>query len=180
MTFDPSNDDIPADELAHAARIAEGNAAFLSMTPAQQRVRIAEETIAAIDAGEFRAENGTYLWQYSSDHACVGCGLGLSFATMCNLNGWRRGHLSPELMRQRMVSYFSESEMKTIECAFEGWSKGLCGWREVTDSTTAFNAGIDDPNERLRRIMRNIIKHKGTFVPEDRTRGGTRGRKVGK
>lgn len=180
------------DELRIAKRIADRNARFLKATPAMQRVMVAQDVIEAINAGEFVPASGTYLGQgmprYSAEtHSveieprCVGCALGATFVAFFGLLGrkmpLKRNNsgdihfLDATTMRDTLQELFGLEQLLAMECAFEGWNRDASA--HGTDETFAFNRGedlcrLDDDAECLRRVMRNVIRNRGTFVPGDR------------
>ena len=61
----------------------------------------------------------------------------------------------------KLAGVFSAEQLLLIECAFEGFD--LVAWAK--EATREFYGKYPDPSERLKAIMRNIIKHKGVFAP---------------
>lgn len=165
----------PTSELVFARRIANRNAKFLKATPAQQRVMLAEDVIAGLDSGEYRARSGTYLAQHDvDDHTaerCIGCALGLTFVACLSATGGRVSVHTPVHVMRSTLSMFSEETLLQMEAAFEGW--GAEASRGGNAETEAFNRSsggerFDDDEKCLRRVMLNVIRHRGEFVPSDR------------
>lgn len=180
------------DELRIAKRIADRNARFLKATPAQQRVMVAQDVIEAIDAGEFVPASGTYLWQgmprfreetrsVEIEPRCVGCALGATFAAFFGLLGrkmpLKRNNsgdihfLDATTMRETLQGLFGLEQLLHMECAFEGWNRDASAYG--TNETFVFNRDgnmmrLYDDAECLRRVMRNVIRNRGTFVPADK------------
>jgi hypothetical protein len=69
---------------------------------------------------------------------------------------------------KRLLDHFSADQLNEIEAAFEGCSYPSITW---IDSDRVFNIDWKEafPNDkvRFRRIMENIIRNEGTFVPSD-------------
>lgn len=74
--------------------------------------------------------------------------------------------------KDRLRKVFSEEQLCLIESAFETvhfndfynlvQDKDL---DDKVDRAVAFGEKYDDPDKRLRAIMRNIVKNEGTFIP---------------
>lgn len=178
----PSNDkNIPTGELRLARRIASKEAAtqksntrFHSLPRNKQRVEIAKDVLKALGEWLF-AEPGTYLWHrrdYETRYSevtedgvtkCDVCALGAVFACAEVRQGRPVKSASSDTMVTRLEDYFTENELRTIEAAFEGFGVGTTP--EATRATEAFNANVGTPQTRMARIMRNIIRNDGTFIP---------------
>jgi hypothetical protein len=166
----------PTSELAFARRIANRNAKFLKASPERQRVMLAEDIIAGLDSGEYRARSGTYLAQRDfmgdgSEERCVGCALGLTFVACLSATGGRVSVHTPVHVMRSTLSMFSEETLLQMEAAFEGWgAEASRGGNAETEAFNRSNGGerFDDDEKCLRRVMLNIIRHRGEFVPSDR------------
>jgi hypothetical protein len=129
-----------------------------------------------------------------SDKQCKACAIGSIFvAAVDTFDSLRVGDLrynynqpNDDDMIEYLGRWFSESELRIIEVAFEGntdqWENGFEG--ELADDATAaliFHEAIEEraceEEERtgktpsigtmlLTAIMENIVKNKGVFVPE--------------
>lgn len=146
---------------------------FDKLSRAEQRVVIARDLIARLDAKEFIAKSGTYfnvritpkeLADESTEvrdllkhKVCKGCQIGGLF--LCAVN--RHNKLSigdlgnptyAELgMRDYLEKFFTVRQLNEVEKAFERWE-------EFDDWNVA------GPADRMRTIANNIIRNKGQFV----------------
>ena len=121
---------------------------------------------------------------------CRACALGGMFACVVeqkkgvNLHEFNRGwadedggyrdYGSQEQMHDMLGEFFDADELRNIENAFEGRDRegGIVNgagafYDEMAFSEDAlkFNAGIRSPKKRMQRIMRNIIRNEGRFIP---------------
>lgn len=87
-------------------------------------------------------------------------------------------HFDPSVIRERLRPFFGKRQLALIESAYEGrdmsnanevWPKWDDPFRDEIDRAVEFNNrrdGVDfHPEKRLRRIMENIVAHRGNFVP---------------
>lgn len=146
---EPSNDKIPADEMAFAreqARIGAENKAFAKASLADQRVAIAKDVLAWLKLGKLKAKKGTYLETNTNDvsliaadgETCTACALGaifacaaakanaVSFTKIDRFNLCEYVPCSSWDMHDLLAPYFTRDELKNIENAFEG--KDRDGW----------------------------------------------------
>jgi len=73
-----------------------------------------------------------------------------------------------DLRVNRLEDHFSVDQINEIEAAFEGKSypeMNFTHGRHVVNYE--WRLAFPDPKERFRAIMRNIIRNRGTFVPND-------------
>ena len=139
------------------------------ISKAKQRVLIAKDALEWEAAGALIAAQGQYvapllapidgsLWQQARDTfigKCQVCALGaLLVAKAVRYDNVTREALLGQ-NTQALREHFDEDQLTLIESAFEGWNDE--SW---------FDA-YPDESARFRAIMRNIIRHKGTFVPSD-------------
>lgn len=181
-----SNDkNIPKDEFAFARQLADqalrtaaANAAFAKMTPAEQRVTIAKDVLEWMASGRLEAvEPGeTYLHEsrnipYTVDsEQCIACGVGALLACTTARDIDVRvpvGILDGMICRIALEKYFESNQLHMIEAAFEGLNRRLGSWPDTDDLEVSldFAEAGKNPPDRMRRIMRNIIRNKGTFKP---------------
>ena len=161
---------------------AKRNAAFEALPANEKRVLIARDVIAQLAIGKLEAQSGTYVETDATvkkasqdlqvllkpkDVSCTVCGIGALF--VC---GVQRGNdlkaSSVHLFEDDNVNvggfqayaylrrYFSNSQLKMIEAAFEQWAH---------DKGGDFAYYVEDDETRLRLIMENIILNNGTFNP---------------
>lgn len=187
MKTEQANDNIPADEMlfaeriAYEATIADRNAEFEAMSTSEQRVTIAKDVLEWLRIGKLEATKGTYMEMYSRDTGldcglfttdlqCMACALGAVFACAVTRSpGNFTGDRGNEGMRQALEPYFSESQLRLIEVAFEVWcfAEGEDDEMAVPGCGAAYMFGreFDNSTNRMAAIMRNIIANEGTFAP---------------
>jgi hypothetical protein len=162
---------------------------FEGLTPAEKRVAIAEDVLERLRTGRVKAAHGAYVrgafGRMTEDIAdafdqvktCKACAIGATFvAALAMGRGFLKSdmrsfydqtisEMRPTDMKFYLSRYFNTDQLKAIECAFEGWIyEEDCHFHfEITH----FNDGIDDPAERMARIMRNIVENDGLFAPEN-------------
>ena len=148
------------------------------ITKAKQRVLIAKDALKWEAAGALRpSETRGYVypvkspWPYEDDYKqardvnigpCHVCALGgLFVAKAVRYNAvtirqltWGHGGAATECLED----HFSIEQLELIEGCYEIWP-----WR----SEDALRWGRFNRPERFRRIMKNIIRNKGTFVSWD-------------
>lgn len=150
------------------------------MNKKQARITIARDVMARIKAGTLKAKRAVYLdvpgvesWQEPTKEQmaqknCKACALGsmLVCATTAGHLNPDGQHLGSDAIHELLGKYFSRQQMADIEGAFEGKR-----YEHVVDSDLSskealkFNKGVGKAKDRLARIMRNIIRNEGTFVP---------------
>lgn len=82
-------------------------------------------------------------------------------------------HFSSGEMHKYLISYFSREQLVLIEDAFEGApvqddEDGTYGCQTESPlrrKAEKFNKGARSDTKRLERIMNNIVKNNGTFIP---------------
>lgn len=155
--------------------VIKANAKFAKLTPAQKRVAVAKDVLKHLGEGTLVATKGDYLSVYDTGptgEECHACALGAVFACATILDGGRKALteddscLSSHTMVRELenAGIFSTEQLRTIECAFEGWGPDTSE-EYGTEDTLAFNRGVTRPRTRMARIMRNIIANNGEFVP---------------
>jgi hypothetical protein len=116
--------------------------------------------------------------------ACQVCGIGACFFGLVNLGNSaptadfilggvkRETRLSDGNMRELLRKVFPSAQLTLIECAFEesnGFndygSDGYYAKPINKEKAKNFGNKFDNDEDRLKAIMGNIIKHKGTFKP---------------
>ena len=156
-----------------------------TMTPAEQRVAIAKDALAWIEAGALKPRTGAYV---SPTHdfnlgdfgkqlrdtvlgQCVTCALGAMFIAKavrfdeCPVTGVSTFFGSN--VRMRLAQHFEIKQIGLIEAAFE-----CCpSYSPLLDPAAAVRFGrkYRSDRNRLTAILCNIIANDGTFVPEARS-----------
>lgn len=164
----------------------------LSKLPKDQaRVLIAQDVLKQIKAGKIAAVAGSYLILYNasgkeqfhevleSASDCEVCALGslmysrVLLADKMNCSGFRK-HLFIDRSdlddMKELLKYFETEELAKIELFFEGYSTGNYAGIHIQSAENrkqAYDFLIKFPEQnRLQKIMQNIIDNGGTFVPE--------------
>lgn len=162
---------------------------FDKKTKAQQRVIIAKDVILRISLGKIKPKTRVFcrlpnifkgeenydlksfvLSKTRSCEACAKGGLFMSFVGINN-NFTRQGHYLSSCMdsdsMKALSTIFSKKQLAMIETAFEKTTS--FGTSDTSsyedDKSEAFGAKYDSPKKRLKAIMQNIVKNKGTFKP---------------
>jgi len=150
---------------------------FDEPTKAEQRVVIAKDLIARLNAQKFIAKSATYLdaevprSTKGVDDAkavlttapCIGCEIGgLFLCAVDRFNALKledagdvvRGSFAGNCyqMETYLSRWFPKRTLDAVERAFEGWDR-YEGW-----------ANKRTPDQRMRAISRNIIRNKGRFI----------------
>lgn len=128
--------------------------------------------------------------------SCQACALGSLFACAADvvpslkvvdtyvgqtLQNWTHDDSVRTTFRQQdtfkaLTPFFSEAQLHMIECAFETAVVSGNIRRPQRGQCERFNEGISSPKTRLRRIMNNIIRNDGLFVPGDKFDAKKKGR----
>ena len=186
---------VPTDERVLArrlqtegARLARANAEFAALSPAVQRVAIAQDVLAWLSIGRLRATISNYLSDGADDYStestrCDACALGAVFAVTATRStrvaraldeAW--SELDPDEMQDTLAPYFDLEQLRLIETAFEADvayaglpDDELCqasqeAWWARADAAAKFCEHLG-PKGRMRAIMKNVIQHNGTFDP---------------
>lgn len=92
------------------------------MDNAQQRIALAKDVLAKLDAGELRPRFGAYLLPDAK--GCLTCALGSMMVACCGVPKIGTGSIgaNPARVIECLAPLFSVSELATIEAAFEGRS----------------------------------------------------------
>jgi len=174
--------------------VAERNAWFASLTPAKKRIQIAKDVLAQLDAKVIEAQAGTYFLIENLDEkfnnkefielqkilvgtnsACQCCAKGALFAAKVrNYNDCKvdvHGEsvaVSEGTMRRNLAEIFDQYQYNLIENAFEV-NSGMNLHDDKRKNRKLIRAGymyrdVDGDETRMRMIMQNIIKNRGTFV----------------
>lgn len=163
---------------------------FDKLPKAEQRVVIAKDLIARLDAKRFKASGGYFqattripLKAVANDEAqvkevfaakvCRGCELGGMFAAAldrCNAlkledlspdSRVRQGHVDEYDIRDYLGRWFSNRTLHELEYAFEGWESH---YTEI--DYEQFYRAVPNAEKRMRLITQNIIDNNGTFKPK--------------
>lgn len=174
------------------ASLVRKQASFAKLPKAQQRVRIAKDVLEQLRLKRLIATHGTYVrttgkvvsldtevCSLTAGKDCYVCGLGALFvAGVERADAFKVGDstraqqfIPVESLRFEGASgrdcyaylkrFFSESQLQAIENWFEGFGNGDKAPRELYPA-----AWLDFTSEqRMRRIMQNIVDNGGTFKP---------------
>ena len=153
------------------------------MTRAERRVEVAKDVIRTIKAGKLVAGHEGYVdsrsiapkekeddraWarRLMSENKCTVCARGaMMLCKVAKHDGFDVKRIRPNYFgeleigqddtSQALSDCFSDHQLSLIECAYEWWGE----WE--------FDAWCDLPaNERMIKIMKNIIANEGTFKPK--------------
>lgn len=106
---------------------------------------------------------------------CEVCALGSIFVSSVNLyngvhfeNGDEALESFNDLSLSPLSKYFSEESLALIECCFEGEDGAHYNSTSEKEFAIgiAYNRSFRSPKERLIAIMKNIVRNKGDFIPE--------------
>jgi hypothetical protein len=150
------------------------DAEFAALPKAEQRVALATDALAWLEAGGLVAKTGLYvhpvdisvhvsraMWKAQARDTVIGpcnvCGLGaLLISKIVRSDGCTVGELlvrPGSLAYEKLEEHFSFGQLANIDTAFERhWTKRY-----------------PDPKSRLAAILENIIRNGGTFVAEEVT-----------
>jgi hypothetical protein len=173
--------------------VAERNAWFASLTPAKKRIQIAKDVLAQLDAKVIEAQAGTYFLIENLDKkfnnkeielqkilvgtnsACQCCAKGALFAAKVrNYNDCKVDvygdcvAVAEGTMRRNLAEIFDQYQYDLIETAFEV-DPSMNFHDDKRKNRKLIRAGymyrdVDEAETRMRMIMQNIIKNRGTFV----------------
>lgn len=175
-------------------KISRANLAFQKMKPSEKRIQIARDVLAQLVSKRLMPKYGVWLagaknkFLFSKNvegdsevkdifakvKQCEGCALGGMF--MCAVE--RADKLKMNQLQDYgdsyginigtgdtfsyMKKFFSKAQLEMIECAFEAGNGSV---RYGNYDAVEFVRDIDEPGERMRLIMENIVVNKGTFKP---------------
>jgi hypothetical protein len=144
-------------------------------TRAKQRVAIAKDALAWIEAGALEPTTGLFISPSRADcysskgqlrdtvlgkcHVCALGSLLLAKAVrfdnvLCN----QMNYLNTRMGVGPIADHFDRNQLLLIESAFEGYS-------DEDNDVQIFYSKYPDPKDRLVAILKNLIKNKGTFKP---------------
>jgi hypothetical protein len=165
------------------------NAAFKAATKQERAVMVAKDALKMLNAGKTKATTGNWVTledKFDSEivqdtqicdlsdkfKGCKVCVLGsLMLSEIRHTNklkfGDVMGTFDYEYEGKRLNKIFSKPQQKLMELAFEGGG-GLFGYYDVDDDKIIkienFYSEYPDEEERLRAILKNVIKNGGKFV----------------
>ena len=163
------------------------NAAFKAATKAERAVMVAKDALKMLNAGKTKASPGDWVRLDDSPEIyqevqicdvsdqfkyCSVCALGsLMLSEIRHTNKLKMSDVGYEIdyhtYGRRLNKLFSKSQQKLMELAFEG-GMGMFHVDDVKsselDKIDTFYGEHSDQEERLRAILKNIIKNKGKFV----------------
>lgn len=166
---------------------------FKDMTKRQKAVAIAKDVLKQIAAKTYKATPGVYVMQkirrtpppaFSAKDLkkCEVCAIGSCFVSAARLGGQKEfDRLITTIQRDEygtggeivhtkyltdlpvkwdgLAPYFDAQDIQNMESAFEPQSF------DGTDAATEKYKSVKDPTMRLKKIMRNVIRNRGHFIP---------------
>lgn len=109
---------------------------------------------------------------------CTVCALGAVFASCVNFTNeityadTENGSLSfgDEVFKQKILEFFDDEQVRLIEVAFEcgnGWFQYPAAESKAAEFSKArkFGNRYSNDSNRMVAIMKNIVEHRGKFVP---------------
>lgn len=154
-------------------------------------VQIARDVLTQLRLKRFQAKEGTYvtvnidgdIYHEDSEYhsacfkeyfkknkqvTCQVCALGAAFVSMVNIKNECSvlDVMMEDGMWERLGEYFGADNIDLMESAFEirvsqNANSGLL--YKILFAATSWGSQYQDPNERLRAIMLNVIRNKGDF-----------------
>lgn len=168
------------------------NAAFNAATKAERAVMTAKDALKMLSAGKTTATTGVWVGIYGSypvdDKSlrekqicdisdgfkeCRVCALGsLMLSEIRHTNKLTVGEVGDEIHYQdygaRLNKIFSKSQQKLMELAFEGgygyFDAHDCVSEKVQEKIEDFYQKYPNETDRLRAILKNVVKNGGKFV----------------
>ena len=168
-------------------------AQFKKLSKKKQRVTVAEDVIAQLEAKTLKAGQGLFLDIYVDNDdnesfleedarkffsqapdkniQCTACGLGSMMVAKARLENHATvddvatDTISGEDIEIILMQIFSSDTIRNIEVCFE---KGYGFYDENDDEdqpAIKFGKRFRNPNNRLIAICKNIIKNEGEFIP---------------
>lgn len=166
---------------------------FEQMSNKAKRITIAKDVLTWLKSGRMTARKLTYLADTEAENSeklgpkCTACALGGLFACAAERKKLPLTNLQrivdPESnrrliggggynLRTKLGDIFDADELRNIENAFEGNRRDPVNNAYMfedsdnfSEDAFKFNAGIRSAKKRMQRIMRNIIRNEGKFVP---------------
>lgn len=169
----------------------EQNLAFRKANKARKRVMIAKDVIRQLDAnkiitadaGYFAIDNRVSIPKdghidlqamlKKSETECRVCAMG---AVFCSLVLYRNkfkskpnfGYIEEDraAISDYMADVFDKDQLSLLECLFEGYSSYGSNGLEFGSHYLTHKYHLHERNDRLRWLMKNIIKNKGELIVE--------------
>lgn len=175
-------------------KIKELNDYFKSLTKEEKKVAIAKDVLLQLKNKKYVAKTGDYVdfdyWETISavdydlniqQHFdviknCKVCALGsaaLSCIKYSNNSSFEDARRNTNKFWNQLLKVFTKKELVIIEYAFEGFAHKACGrsvnWNidisdNILNKTCNFYYKHSNNDNRLKAIMKNIIKNEGKFV----------------
>lgn len=176
------------------AKLSAKNTKFWALGKARKRVAIAKDVLKWIEDKKFRPRSGDYLeGTFSSNKNdslditlnntfCTACALGACFIGMVDLGDKIKvgdvfeGNLSTyntvnvTSMINHLKVIFTGLQMDLIEAAFEksaGMSRKTDKDHPLMHASIAFGKRFSSDTDTMVAIMKNIVKNKGSFMPNN-------------
>ncbi len=173
------------------------NTEFNKLTNQQKRIAVAKDALAMVLNGSVRPKRGVWvltslrkqnkfagqqLCDVAGQMKCQVCQLGALFLADVSLRNeytvpkyvedeYNQGSLATENNMERLEQYFSKSQIRLIENAFEE-GEGFFSWKhnvDEDDDAIQFGRKYKSAKKRMIAILENIIRNEGTFVPTDKS-----------
>lgn len=159
--------------------VIKGNIAFLKLSPAQKRIAIVKDCLAMLRSRSCpEITPGTYCHIPDGDNyenrslqeilpslqsSCRVCAMGALFLShVRKANNVDAGdHFFDEDIIEEMKGYFSESQLRSIEKAFE--STSYYDEEDTSDLSDKWYSHYPDPKKRLIAILQNMLENGGKF-----------------
>lgn len=156
---------------------------FLVLAKPEQRIVIAKDVLDMLRMEQIYAEKGDYFYTTSINardreineivgkSECYACAIGgLFVAEVMYTDKAKVKDATSSFMKERLSSYFEESQLRLIEAAFEGYSEFAT---EKNRTNVEYSRAVNyrwahkiyTSKDAMISIMENIIENKGDFVP---------------
>lgn len=170
---------------ARIRAIKKSNAKFKEMSRSEKRVQIAKDVLKQVAAKKFRPTEGEYLDSVYLDlddafvdaqkaliavPSCDVCAIGSVFCAVAmradKVELYYGSMDGPEMVAY-LRPYFSEEQLRLMECAFEGALMDTWCFipEEETDRAEKMYKKYRSVTARLVAVMENVIANDGTFKP---------------
>jgi len=148
-----------------------------------KRIALAKEVLSQFDLGKIQATKQVYCILSTNGYSCDVCADGALAVACCGVEKMQEANAN--MVVECLRPYFSLTQLALIEAAFEqtdiryatvdynvpikeklkvAAKKYKPVWRSYTGNGKYEAKWVAAREERLQKIMRNIIRNKGTFV----------------
>ncbi len=155
---------------------------FSKLSATNKRITIAKDVLKQLKLGRLVAQAGTYftpqavyreyddekeLSDVIKDKKCTVCALGSLFVCAVDkLDKLKYGdayYIAQYEIHTYLKGFFAEDQLRLIESAFERDDFSYDGNMDIS-VIRLYTKGLNSPKTRMEKIMKNIIRNKGTFV----------------